>query len=106
MCARENEHKREVIDYVFCALCMVCLSRVVSWHGQDCNRHATSAKHLVDWDWTMSKYSDKNVVLQTYVFLILVVINNKRSSGITAKPVTAFPEICYVTRNLNNASRS
>jgi len=24
------------VDYVFCALCMVCPGRDVSWHRQDC----------------------------------------------------------------------
>jgi len=31
---------REVIDHVFCALCMVCPGRAVSWNGQDCNRQS------------------------------------------------------------------
>jgi len=32
-----EEHTREVIDYVFCALCLVCPGSVVSWNRQDCN---------------------------------------------------------------------
>jgi len=31
---------REVIDHVFCALCMVCLGKAISWHRQDCNRQS------------------------------------------------------------------
>jgi len=30
MCAGLKEHMREVIDYVFCALCMVCQGSAVS----------------------------------------------------------------------------
>jgi len=48
-------------------------------------KHATSAKHLVNWDWTVSKCSDTNTVFQTTVFLIPVVRNNRRSSGIDGK---------------------
>ena len=49
-------------------------------------KHATSAKHIFDWDWwTLSKCSDTNVVFQTTVFLIPVVSNNKRSSGTDVK---------------------
>jgi len=35
-----KEHMREVIDYVFCAICMVCPDSVVSWNHQDCNRQS------------------------------------------------------------------
>jgi len=40
MCAGLKEHMREVIDYVICALCMVCLGSAVSWNRQDCNSQA------------------------------------------------------------------
>jgi len=40
MCAHFKEHMREAIDYVFCALCMVCPGSAVSWHRQDCNRQS------------------------------------------------------------------
>jgi len=48
-------------------------------------KHATNAKHLVNWDWSVFKCSDTNVVFQTAIFLILVVRNNKRSPGIEGK---------------------
>jgi len=78
---------RQEIDYVFCAL-----------PGQSCqlgyNRQCeTSAKHLVDWDWVVSKYSDTNLVFQTDV-LIPVVINNKKSSGINSKTIDCLSRIC------------
>jgi len=38
--------------------------------------------------------------------LILVVRNNKRSSGIEGKPATAFPEIVYITVILSYISAS
>jgi len=40
MCSCLKEHMREVIGYVFCALCMVCLGSAVSWSSQDCNRQS------------------------------------------------------------------
>jgi len=48
-------------------------------------KHATSAKHVVDWDWSVFKCSDTNLVFQTAILLTLVVRNNKRSSGIDGK---------------------
>jgi len=36
MCAFLKEHMR--VDYVFCALCMVCPGSAVSWNRQGCNR--------------------------------------------------------------------
>jgi len=39
VCTLERTHER-VIGYVFCALCMVCLDRAVSWHRQDYNRQS------------------------------------------------------------------
>jgi len=40
MCACYNEHMREVNNYVFCPLCMVCPGSAVSWNHQDCNRQS------------------------------------------------------------------
>jgi len=40
MCAGLKEHMREVIDYVFCALCMICRGSAFSWNRQDCNRQS------------------------------------------------------------------
>jgi len=31
---------REVIDYVFYALCMVCPGSAVGWNREDCNRQS------------------------------------------------------------------
>ena len=39
-------------------------------------KHATSANHLVNWDWSVFKCSDTNVVFRTAFCLILVVIFN------------------------------
>jgi len=52
---------------------------------------------MVDWDWTVSKCWDTNVVFQTAVFLIRVVRNNKGHYTKTAKSATAFPELVYIT---------
>jgi len=44
--------------------------------------------------WTVSRHSHTNLVFQTNVFLIPVVINNKRSSGIHGKTSDCFFRIC------------
>ena len=61
---------------------------------------------LVNWDWSVFKCSDTNLVFQTAIYLILVVRNNNRSSGIDAKPSEAFPEIVYITVILSYVSGS
>jgi len=40
MCACWKEDVREVVDYAFCALCLVCPGTAVSWNRQDCNRQS------------------------------------------------------------------
>jgi len=81
-----KEHMREVMDYVFCALCLVCPGRAASCHRHDCNRQSTQR---VQNTWSIGtglcikhQCSDTNMVIQTAIFLILFVRNNKRSSGI------------------------
>jgi len=68
--------------------------------GKGCNE----CKHLFNRDWSAFKCSDTKVVFQTAIFLILVVRNNKRSSGIEGKPAITFPEIVYITVILSNIS--
>jgi len=86
ICACYKGLMREVIDYVFCVLCMVCPGSAFSWNRQDLQqaKHATSAKHLVSWDWSVF-CSNTNAVFQITIFLILVVRKNKSSSGIDDK---------------------
>jgi len=66
---------------------------------QQAKQSATSATHLVHWNWTVSKCSDTvtNVVFETAIFLIPVeeVIEGKQA--VIAKPATAFPEFVYIT---------
>jgi len=102
MCACLKEHMGEVIEYVFCVLSMVCPGTAVSWNRQDCNRqkHATSAKHLVNWDWSVFKPSDTSVVFKRVIFLILVVKNNKTSSGIDGKTSNCLSRISLHYRYL------
>jgi len=45
MCAFLKEHIKELIDYVFCALCMVCAGSAVSWNREDCNRQSMQRVH-------------------------------------------------------------
>jgi len=47
-----------------------------------------------DWNWTETKYSDTNMVFQTDVFVILVVINNRSSLGVNGKTTDYFFRIC------------
>jgi len=53
-----------------------------------------SVKRLVSWDWSVFKFLDTNVVFQTAIFLVLVVWNNKRSSGIDGKASDCLSRIC------------
>jgi len=71
MCACLKEHMREVTNYVFCAHCMVCLGSAVSWNHQDCNRQGMQQVQntLVNWDWSVFKCLDTNVVFQKAIFL-------------------------------------
>jgi len=58
-------------------------------------KRAMSTKHLVNWKWTVSKYVGINLVFQTDILLIVVIINNKRTSGIN-RETSAFAEsVCY-----------
>jgi len=59
-----------------------------------------SAKHLVNWDWSTFKCSDTNVVFQTAIFLILVVRNNKRTTGIDGKTSDCLSRNCLYYRYL------
>jgi len=63
-------------------------------------KHATSTKHLVNWDWSMFKCSDTNLVFQTAIFLIVVLRNNKRSSGIDGKTSDCPSRHCLYYRYL------
>ena len=93
----ERAHESQLM---FCALCMVSPVSAVSWNHQGCNRQSMQR---VQNFWSIGsallfKCSDANVVFQTAIFLILVVRNNKRFSGIDGKTAaTAFPEICNIT---------
>jgi len=60
-------------------------------------KHATSAKHFVNWDWSEFKCLDTIVIFQfhTTIVLILIVRNTKGPQVLTAKPVTAFTEFVY-----------
>jgi len=53
MSACLKEHMRGVINYVFCAPCMVCWSIAVCLNRQD--PQAKGAKHLVSWNWSVIK---------------------------------------------------
>jgi len=94
MCACLKDHIR--VDYVFCALCMVCARSAVSWNRQDRNWQSMQRVQntSVNWHWSVFKCSDTNVVFQTAIFLILVVRNNKRSSGIDGKTSDCLSRNC------------
>jgi len=88
---------REVIDSIFCALCMVCPGRAVSWNRQDCNRQSMQVVQntwSVGTAWSVFKCSGTNVVFQTAIFLILVVRNNKTSPEIDGKTSDCLSRIC------------
>jgi len=50
---------------------------------------------MVNWDWSVFKCSDTNVVFQTAIFLILVIRNKKRSSGIDSKNSDFLSRNCF-----------
>jgi len=52
---------------------------------------------MVNWVWSVFKCSDINVVFQTAIFLILVVRNNKESSGIDGKTSDCLSRNFYIT---------
>jgi len=70
----------------------------VSWNRQA--MHATSAKHLINWDWFVFKCSDTNIVFQTAIVLILVVKNNKSSSCFDGKTNDCLSRNCLYNRYL------
>jgi len=57
-------------------------------------------KTLGQLGWSMFKCSDTNVVFQTAIFLILVVRNSKRSSGIDGKTSNCLSRNCLYDRYL------
>jgi len=59
-----------------------------------------SAKHLVNWDWSVFKCSDSKVVFQSAIFFILVVRSNIRSSGIDDKTSDGLSRNCLYYRYL------
>jgi len=89
------------VDYVSCALCMVCLGSAVSWNRQYCNRQSMQR---VQNDWSIAtglfKFSDTNAVFQTAIFLIPLVRNNRRSSGIDGKTSDCLSRNCLYYRYL------
>ena len=96
----ERAHENRLL-YVFCALhglseqrCYLESSRLQQAH------HATSAKHLVNWDWFVFNCPDTNAVFQTASFLILVVRNNKRFPGIDGKTSDCLSRNCLYHRYL------
>jgi len=91
-CASLKEHMREVIDYVFCAFCMVCPGSDVSRNDQDCNRQSMLRQlGLVCVYMLRHKCSFPNSH-----FFILIVRNNKRSSGIDGKTSDCLSRICFI----------
>jgi len=83
MCACLKEHMRVDCFALFAWFARAALLDGIVKLQQA--KHATSAKHLVIWDWSVFKCSDTNVIFQTAIFLVLFVRNNKRSSGIDCK---------------------
>ena len=78
--------KNTRVFFVICALCMVFPDRLLAGITKTAtNTSCKECKHLVIWGLSVFECSDTNVVLKTATFLILVVGNNKRSSGIDSK---------------------
>jgi len=91
---------REVIDYVFCAFCMIFPDSAVSWNHQDRNRQSMQR---VQNAWSIGTGLCSNartqmyhVPFQTAIFFILVVRIIKGRQPLTEKPATDFPEFVYI----------
>jgi len=55
MSSHQKEQTQEVIDYMFCTLCMVCLGRAVCWDQQDYNwQSMQQVQNTCLNDWTVS----------------------------------------------------
>ena len=108
MCTLEKR-MREVIDCVFCALCMVFLGRAVIWHRQDCNRQSMQRVQIT---WSIGTALCQNARTQIWFSKqtfswFQVVSNNKRPPGINSKASDCFSRIClYYSMNLSNVSAS
>ena len=94
VCACLKDHMR--VDYVFCALCMVCPAALFggiakTGTGKACNE----CKHLVNCDWSVLNCSVTNVVFQTGIFLLW--LYEISPQALTIKPATAFTEIFHIT---------
>jgi len=94
-----KEYMRELIDYVFCALCMVCPGSAVSWNRQDCNRQSMQQ---VENTWSigtglfLNARTQIKFSKQPFPWFWSWEIT-KGPQALTAKPATAIPEIVHIT---------
>jgi len=108
-CVLGKKDMREEVDSVFCALCMVCLGRAISWLRQGCYRqsmqHVQGTRRL---GLVCVKILNTTPVLLTDVFFISGIINYKKSSGIINKTSRCFSRISIfaLTFCLKNMSAS
>ena len=80
---------REVIDYVLCALCIVCLGRAVSWNRQDCNKQRMQRMQKT---WSTGTGLCQNFEHESSFpnrRLLTAVVKHNKTSPVTAN---AFPE--------------
>jgi len=88
---------RGVIDYIFCALCMVSPGSALSWNCQGCNRQSMQR---VQNTLSIGTGLCLNAMIQMYFskqpfsWIWLKEIT-KGTQALMAKPATAFPEFLY-----------
>ena len=93
---------REVIDYVFCAICMVCPGSVVSWNHQDCNRQSMQrVQNTCSVGISVFRRSNTNVAFQTAISLFWSYEIRKGGQVLTTKPAIAFPDFVYIIVTLS-----
>jgi len=90
------------VDYVFCALLRFARAVLLAGIVNTATGKAyNECKTLGQLGWSVFKCSDTNVVFQTAIFLIMVVRNNKRYSGIKGKTSDCLSRYClYVVFSL------
>jgi len=98
-CLNVSEHMGEVIDCVLRSLHGFGPAALMSESPRlQQTKHAKSAKPRSVGTGLCFKFSDTNVVFQAIILLILVVRNEKRSSGIDGKTNDFFSRNCLYCR--------
>jgi len=85
---------KEVINYQFCALCLVCPRSAFNWNRQNCNRQTIQrVKTLGHLGLVCVQMLGHKCHFPKSHFYILIIRNKKGPQALTTKAATAFPEV-------------